>query len=196
MKKIFETLIESFSEHNVGITENFLGEQLAIQLKENLILLNVGKVLKSAGTGNEESVHQDTLVRNDKIYWLDKSHNDPYENEFFILMDVFIRYLNETCYTGITGYEFHYAWYEKGNFYKKHFDRFRNDDSRQFSMITYLNSDWNDGDGGELCIHHTDRVQLIAPTNGKSVFFNSSELEHEVLITNVPRLSITGWLKR
>ena len=112
-------------------------------------------------------------------------------------MDDFVQYLNETCYTGITSYEFHYAMYEKGSFYKRHLDRFRNDDRRLFSMITYLNADWQEGDGGELSIFHDDgQTQNISPTNGKSVFFKSDELEHEVLKTIVPRMSITGWLRR
>jgi len=51
------------------------------------------------------------------------------------------------------------------------------------------------GNGGELQIHHADHLQNISPTNGKSVFFKSSELAHEVLLTHVPRMSITGWLK-
>jgi SM-20-related protein len=59
----------------------------------------------------------------------------------------------------------------------------------------YLNADWQPADGGELCIYHTDRLQHISPINGKSVFFKSNEMEHEVLITGKPRLSITGWLK-
>ncbi len=135
------------------------------------------------------------LVRSDKIYWLDPKHNDPHENSFFELMDQFVRYLNSTCYTGITGYEFHYALYEKGSFYKKHLDQFQNNKSRAYSMIMYLNTDWQEKDGGELCIYHRDHVQTVAPRNGKCVFFKSSELEHEVLLTHQPRLSITGWLK-
>lgn len=35
----------------------------------------------------------------------------------------------------------------------------------------------------------------VSPMNGKCIFFKSSELAHEVLITNQQRLSITGWLK-
>jgi SM-20-related protein len=31
--------------------------------------------------------------------------------------------------------------------------------------------------------------------NGKGVFFKSGELEHEVLLANKMRMSITGWLK-
>jgi SM-20-related protein len=129
------------------------------------------------------------------IYWLDRSHDDVYENDFFELMDSFVKYLNETCYTGITGYEFHYALYEEGRFYKKHLDQFRTDGSRQYSMIMYLNADWKLSDGGELCIHQNGSLQNISPVNRKGVFFKSSELEHEVLLTNKPRMSITGWLK-
>jgi SM-20-related protein len=93
------------------------------------------------------------------------------------------------------GYEFHYALYEKDSFYKKHLDQFQNNKSRAFTMIMYLNVDWQEKDGGELCIYHDDTVQRISPMNGKCVFFKSSELVHEVLLTHKPRLSITGWLK-
>lgn len=195
MEKIFNTLIDSFIDNKVGITENFLSEGLAAHLKENLKALYNGKLLQSAGTGNDTLVVHNKLVRSDMIYWLDRKHNNAYENDFFDLMDKFVSYLNSTCYTGITGYEFHYALYEKGSFYKKHIDQFGNNNSRQYSMIMYLNADWVENDGGELCIHHQDSIQNITPVNGKSVFFKSSELEHEVMLTNKPRMSITGWLK-
>ncbi len=151
--------------------------------------------LLHAGTGNNITVNRDTKMRGDKIYWLDRIHNNASENDFFDLIDHFIAYLNRTCYTGITGYEFHYTLYEKGSFYKKHLDQFRNNKSRAYSMIMYLNSDWQQQDGGELCIHHAHHLQNISPMQGKSVFFKSDELEHEVLLTNKPRMSITGWLK-
>ena len=195
MLKTFNTLIDSFIDNKVGIAENFLSEALASHLKDNLKKLYSEKQLLNAGTGNETVIVQDKLVRGDKIYWLDRKHNDPYENDFFDLMDQFVIHLNSSCYTGITGYEFHYTLYEKGSFYKKHLDQFRNNGSRQYSMIMYLNADWKEKDGGELCIHHGDNLQNITPTNGKSVFFKSSELEHEVLLTNKSRMSITGWLK-
>ena len=197
MQKIFESFINSFIAEKVGISDDFLSKTLAGHLKDNLLGLFTENAMKAAGTGNDDIILRDTTVRNDKIYWLDKDHNNPHENAFFSLMDEFVIYLNETCYTGIKSYEFHYAMYEKGSFYKRHLDRFRNDDSRQFSMISYLNPDWTQGDGGELSIHHVDgKVQNISPISGKSVFFRSDELEHEVLETLVPRMSITGWLRR
>ena len=168
---------------------------LALHLKENLTALYDNKEFQHAGTGNSVSSVQNKLVRSDMIYWLDKKHNNQYENDFFELIDLFVSHLNSTCYTGITGYEFHYALYETGSFYTKHLDQFRNNDSRKYSMIFYLNSDWKQTDGGELRIFHNNSTQDIAPLNGTSVFFKSNELAHEVLLTKKPRMSITGWLK-
>jgi SM-20-related protein len=191
----FNTLIDSYIDHKVGVTENFLSDQLASDLKKNLIRLFGNKEMHAAGTGNDAVAAQNKSVRGDIIYWLDREHNDPFENSFFDLMDDFVSHLNRTCYTGITGYEFHYTLYDAGSFYKKHIDQFRNDKSRQYSMIMYLNEGWAEGDGGELCVYHDGVGETISPMNGKSVFFKSSELEHEVLLVNKPRMSITGWLK-
>ena len=99
------------------------------------------------------------------------------------MIDLFVLHLNSTCYTGIIAYEFHYVYYESGSFYKKHIDQFKNNDSRQYTMIFYLNENWELKDGGELCIHHAEKLQNISPQNGKSVFFKSSEVLHEVLTT-------------
>ena len=195
LQTTFDALIDSFVENKVGLAENFLSVALAAQLKGNLKNLYAGNQMLAAGIGNQTVTVRDKLIRSDKIYWLDPVHNDPHENSFFELMDSFVRYLNSTCYTGITGYEFHYALYETGSFYKKHLDQFQNNKSRAYSMIMYLNTDWVAADGGELCIYHADHTQTIAPINGQCVFFKSSELEHEVLLTHQPRLSITGWLK-
>lgn len=195
MDNTFNRLINSFIETQVGLTEDFLSVSLAAHLKANLKALYAGNQLKSAGIGNDSVFLQDKLIRSDKIYWLDRAHNDVHENTFFDLMDSFIVFLNRECYTGIMGYEFHYALYEKDSFYKKHLDQFQNNKSRAFTMIMYLNVDWQENDGGELCIYHDDVVQTISPMNGKCVFFKSSELVHEVLLTHKPRLSITGWLK-
>jgi SM-20-related protein len=195
LEKTFDTLIDTYLDTQVGIAENFLSIALAGRLKDNLDVLFKEKLLRAAGTGNEVLITHNKLVRSDSIYWLDRLHNNQHENDFFDLIDSFVAYLNRTCYAGITGYEFHYTLYEKGDFYKKHIDQFQNNGSRAYSMIMYLNADWLPEDGGELCIHHAEHLQYIAPVNGKSVFFKSSELEHEVLVTGKPRMSITGWLK-
>ncbi len=195
MQRAFDELIDSYMEDKVGIASHFLTDALTVDLKANLVALFAAENFRPAGIGNDLIQSHDQLIRKDQIYWLDRAHNDVHENSFFDRMDLFVRFLNQTCYTGITGYEFHYTMYEIGSFYKKHLDQFKNNKSRAFSMILYLNTDWQPSDGGELCIHHSDHKQTISPNNGKCVFFKSDELEHEVLLTNASRLSITGWLR-
>ena len=195
MEKDFETLIASFIENNIGISEHFLSDNLSNQLKINLLELHKQKLLLAAGTGNANKLAYNAAVRSDAIYWLDKKHDNQYENEFFNQIEDFIKYLNISCYAGITDCEFHYSLYEPGSFYKKHVDQFQNNSDRKYSMISYLNADWIESDGGELLIHQTDNNQKIAPTQGKTVFFKSDELLHEVLVTNQQRMSVTGWLK-
>lgn len=192
MDLIFDELIDSYLATNVGTVNNFLSAALSAHLVDNINALYAGDLLLSAGTGNNKLVNHDKLVRSDKIYWLDRIHNNLHENAFFDLMDSFVSHLNRSCYAGITGYEFHYTLYEKGSFYKRHLDNFKQNGTRAFSMIMYLNTEVN---GGSLRIYQGDGFSDITPNSGKSVFFKSDQLEHEVLITNLPRMSITGWLK-
>jgi SM-20-related protein len=63
-------------------------------------------------------------------------------------------------------------------------------------MISYLNADWKEADGGQLMVYQNYNNQKIAPEQGTTVFFKSNELQHEVLVTQQQRMSITGWLKR
>ena len=195
MENSFEALITTYIDNKVGISENFLSDDLANNLKKNLLALNQQDLLIAAGTGNSQAIVYDSAVRSDSIFWLDKKNNNAFENAFFEQIEAFISYLNESCFTGITGYEFHYSLYEKGDFYLQHFDQFQSNPSRKYSMISYLNSNWQPSDGGELLIHQGNSKQKITPIQGKTVFFKSDELLHEVLVTQNTRMSITGWLK-
>lgn len=196
MEESFETLIASFIENNIGIADDFLSEDLCQRLKENMLTLNERSLMETAGVGNDSKMIFDNLIRNDKIYWLDKKHNNEFENAFLDQIDAFVAHLNKTCFTNIKSYEFHYSLYEIGSFYRPHFDQFEDDDKRQFSMVSYLNPNWKNNDGGELQIYQNHNNQKISPIQGKTIFFKSHDLEHEVLVTNERRFSITGWLKR
>ncbi|CAM3570929.1 2OG-Fe(II) oxygenase [Flavobacterium gelidilacus] len=196
MNDSFEELISSYIDSKIGISKDFLSEALANSLKNNLLKLYKDEELKSAGIGHFGTFAKNKEIRSDVIYWLDKENNNPHEIEFFALIEDFITYLNKECFTGIKSYEFHYALYKPGTFYKRHLDQFQDTSNRQFSMITYLNVDWKEGDGGELKVYDGEKSQIVSPINRKTVFFKSNELEHEVLETNQLRLSITGWLRK
>ncbi len=196
MENHFEELINGYIETNVGIAEHFISKDLAGHLKQNLLGLYAKNLLLAAGTGNAKKLNHNTEVRSDVIYWLDRKHENQHENDFFDRIEDFILYLNKSCYAGITGYEFHYSLYEAGSFYKQHVDQFKDNSSRQYSMISYLNTNWQEKDGGHLLVQQEKGDQKISPTQGKTVFFKSNELLHEVQVTHSQRLSVTGWLKQ
>ncbi len=192
----FDLLINGFAENNIGIAEAFLSPTLCEGLQHNILQLQQDDKMKYAGIGNNNAGALNQSMRGDKINWLDRSSSNIHEQQFLDRVEAFIEYLNASCYTGINGYEFHYAVYEKGTAYKKHRDQFKTDSSRKFSLICYLNNDWLPEDGGALVMYPDDLPITILPEMQKAVFFKSSEMEHEVLPANRTRMSITGWLKR
>jgi SM-20-related protein len=196
LTSLFESIITSYISDGVGQSLDFMPLELAENLRRNLDQHHTNVELKHAGIGQNQDFQQDSNYRKDKIHWLEPETTDVSERAFFQLMDSWVEFLNRTCFTGISNYEFHYALYEEGSYYRRHLDQFANNDSRVFSMIIYLNEDWKDGDGGELIIYKENEHITISPSKHKLVFFDSSVLEHEVLTTRVPRKSITGWLKR
>lgn len=196
MTKQFDTLIDSYLANKVGIDKTFMSESLSRGLQQNIRQLQIDKTMTYAGIGNSKLKDSNQKMRGDKISWLDKSNNNAFENEFLELAEEFISHLNSTCYTGINSYEFHYAVYEKGSFYKRHMDQFKSDNNRKFSFINYLNEDWQEADGGQLHLYQDDSVQKIQPDSKTAVFFKSDEMEHEVMLCNRSRMSISGWLKR
>jgi SM-20-related protein len=196
MEAKFEELIEGFITGNVGISESFLSVSLSAALQQNLLRLKRDSRMEAAGIGNAHVKDKNQKIRGDKTSWLDTATKNPAEMEFLDTINQFMAHLNKTCFTGLNACEFHYALYEKGTFYSKHKDQLRNDNNRKFSMISYLNENWLDTDGGQLIIHQNETTQEIMPNNQKAIFFQSDVIEHEVAIARRPRMSITGWLKR
>ncbi len=196
MTNPFDLLIDTYLDNNIGIDAAFMSESLSKGLHKNILQLQKDDLMTAAGIGNLDVKDANQKMRGDKIYWMDKSHDNVFEQEFLQLAEDFIERLNSTCYAGINGYEFHYAVYPEGSFYKRHRDQFKNDSNRKYSLINYLNHNWIEDDGGQLLVYQNDTTQKILPHSQTAVFFKSDEMEHEVTKANRQRLSITGWLKR
>jgi SM-20-related protein len=196
MNEKYDAFINSFIDKKIGLCNFFLTPELAKHLQRNLEQLDQENKMFSAGIGNNLIKDHHQKQRGDKIYWLDKKNKDIHELAFLEEVENFIEYLNKTCYTGINAYEFHYALYETGSYYHRHKDQFKNNQDRKYTLINYLNDDWQEADGGALLVYQDDQTETILPTIQKAIFFQSSELEHEVAIAHRPRMSISGWLKR
>lgn len=196
MNEQFDELIDSFVSAKVGICNNFLPAELSAGLQLRMAALQQQGLMNAAGIGNSQIKDDKQLVRSDRIYWLNKNAENIYERGFLQYAEEFIARMNATCYSGINASEFHYAVYGVGSFYKRHKDQFKTDDSRKYSLVTYLNEDWLPEDGGQLQLFDNDKLQQVMPEARTAVLFKSDETEHEVMVANRPRLSISGWLKR
>ena len=131
----FDLLIDTYLENKIGIDADFLTEELSAGLQQNILQLQKDDLMTFAGVGNKKVMDTKQQMRGDKIYWMDKSHDNIFEQQFLTHIEEFIDRLNSTCYTGINGYEFHYAVYGQGSGYKRHKDQIKNDSNRKFSLI-------------------------------------------------------------
>jgi len=191
----YENIIDHLIENNYAQVDGFFDEATCVGLSNLLLEKEQAGFFKKATIGNKVNATEALAIRSDKISWIENDSENEFEKSFNTQVDDFCNYLNRTCYTGIRDWEFHYALFEKGAFYKRHIDRFKNDSSRKYSVVTYLNQNWTEADGGELVIYTDKKTITILPKWGRTVIFKSDLLEHEVKVSERNRLSITGWLK-
>ena len=196
MDSQFEQLIQGIMDRKYGTLEGFLPRDLVAQLRGNLQRHFEEGRMKPAGVGKNFTYQKSLKVRGDVIRWLEEGTEDPAEQTFFQTVQAFVDYLNATCYTGINAFEFHYALYGEGSFYKRHLDQFHQDHGRKYSFLVYLNDNWQVEDGGQLVLYLENEAVTIQPEGGRAVFFKADEVEHEVLPAHRTRMSIAGWLKR
>ena len=198
-ESIYEPVIDGILTEGYGILDNFLSPAEVATLATRLHARREAGQFRPAAIGNQQ-VTVEKAIRGDEILWLDEATAAPEEQAFLQRIGQFVQYVNQTCYLGLRDYEFHYACYPTGTFYKRHLDRFRSDSRRKLSVICYLNTDWQESDGGQLALYLSDadgseRQVMALPLGGRLVCFDSGQLEHEVFPATRERLSLTGWLK-
>jgi len=200
---LFEHLIDGILEQGYGVADDFLSPEEVAALAGTLQKRREAGEFRTAGIGNHQ-VTVATAIRGDEIRWLDPADATAEETAYLDRIQAFIEYVNQTCYLGLRDAEIHYARYPAGTFYKRHLDRFRADPvlgrRRKLSVICYLNTDWQESQGGELVVYRPrpegseDAIRIL-PTGGRLVCFESEKLEHEVLPATRERISLTGWLR-
>lgn len=188
-----KTALSDFKSKNYFIWDDFLSPgELALITADYLKIYNEGS-FKLAGTGNRER-NVDLEIRTDESYWLDPLALTSSQSIFWNRLEELKNALNEYFFLGLWSLDGQYSRYPVGGFYRKHLDRFSNNDQRTVSAVLYFNSAWISGDGGELRIHGSEKTDL-APIGGRLVCFSSSKILHEVLPSNKTRLSFAGWWK-
>jgi SM-20-related protein len=193
---LYERIISDISSQKYSIIDDFFSLDEILILRASLLEKHKEDEFKKSAIGNRVNKVIKKAIRGDIILWIDETMANRAESIFFNKINDLKAYLNRTCFMGINQKEFHYAIYPKGTYYKRHLDTFQNDDRRKLSIVCYLNNEnWQPENGGELVLYLDQEEKVIYPFPGKMVIFESQQLEHEVKPVNIPRYSITGWLK-
>ena len=152
--------------------------------------------LNPAGVGRGATQEVREAIRGDQIQWIDPGQAEACD-QYLTAMDQLRLAINQGLFLGLEDFECHFALYPPGAFYRRHLDRFRDDDRRMVSAVLYLNEGWQPQDGGQLRMFLADEVEHdVEPVAGCLVVFLSGEVPHEVLPAGRERLSLTGWFRR
>ncbi|MFK3774727.1 2OG-Fe(II) oxygenase [Pseudomonas sp. NPDC089406] len=152
--------------------------------------------LNPAGVGRGTAQEVREAIRGDQIQWLDPGESAPCD-QYLGAMDSLRQAINQGLFLGLEDFECHFALYPPGAFYRRHLDRFRDDDRRMVSAVYYLNENWQPADGGQLRMFlEGEQVHDVQPVAGTLVVFLSGDVPHEVLAAGRERLSLTGWFRR
>jgi SM-20-related protein len=189
-----DAIADALRHHGACRLPDFPDPVLTAALRADLLRLRATSGLAPAATGRGEGRGLRADVRGDATLWLDDARTGDAAAAYLAQLDALRVALNRRLFLGVDEVEAHYALYPPGASYAKHRDRFRDDDARVVSFVTYLNPDWGDEDGGALRLSLDDGDIDIAPRTGSVCFL--SELEHEVLPATRDRLSIAAWMRR
>ncbi|HKM38129.1 MAG TPA: 2OG-Fe(II) oxygenase [Thiopseudomonas sp.] len=193
---LFARIVDDLATHGWSQQSIFIPTNLTTQLaNECHQRAQQGELAPAAvGRGIAKVVHEN--IRGDHIQWLDAGENTAVDR-YLALMEQLRTAINQLLFLGLEDFESHFALYPPGAFYKKHLDRFRDDDRRTVSCVAYLNEQWLPEQGGALRLYLEDgRIHDVVPQAGTLIVFMSAQVPHEVLPATRDRLSVTGWFRR
>ena len=197
MKNKVDAILADIDKQGWTVQKDFFSPELIQQLQQRLNSLRDEGKLKHAGVGRERDFHIEQSIRNDLISWFDEEDLASAEKDFIAILNELQQAFNKNFYLGLFEVEIHFALYSPNAFYKRHLDQHKDQDSRVLTVVTYLNDNWDEEDGGELCIYlkNGQRV-IVSPQAGTFVCFFSADFEHEVFPAKRERASITGWFRK
>lgn len=191
-----DLLLELSEKGYVISPSGFLAPNETDELLEDYRELERSQRFRSAGVGKNLKHQLSTEIRRDQILWFEPEALLPGQAKLWFRLQRLKDDINRELFAGLWDLEGHFALYPRGGFYRRHLDRFSNDDARAITVTYYLNESWRPEDGGELVIYDGDREILVEPRLGTLVIFRSDQLEHEVRESKTERRSFAGWFRR
>lgn len=189
-------ILDDLAERGWSVQTDALPAGLAAALAAECRRRHTAGELARASVGRGSGQLVDEGIRGDHIQWLGRGET-PATEQYLDLLDELREALNRELFLGLEDYECHFALYPPGSFYRRHLDRFRDDDRRTVTTVCYLNADWQPEHGGALRMALAGGEELdVLPAVGTLVVFMSADFPHEVLPAGRERLSLTGWYRR
>lgn len=192
---LFERICRDLVADGFSICRNALppglSESLAIQANSYH-----EQAFDPAGIGRGQQFEKNAQVRNDQILWIEG--DSPVGQKWLDWTSALQSYINRRLFLGLFSFESHFAHYPPGSFYKRHMDAFKGQSNRILTLVTYLNHNWQEQDGGALKLYRCaddQRGITILPDFGTLVVFLSEDFPHEVLTTHRDRFSVAGWFR-
>ncbi|QXH56878.1 2OG-Fe(II) oxygenase [Pseudomonas maumuensis] len=193
---LLSTIVDDLATRGWSQQSLFLPDELSRALAAECRRRYAEGELNPAGIGRGAAQEIREAIRGDQIQWIDPGESEVCDR-YLGAMDDLRQAINQGLFMGLEDFECHFALYPPGAFYKRHLDRFRDDDRRMVSAVLYLNEGWQPQDGGQLRMFLKGDVEHdVAPLAGSLVVFLSGEVPHEVLPAGRERLSLTGWFRR
>jgi SM-20-related protein len=192
-----EAIVSALAEPGWCVVPDFLNAAETTALRNECLDANTNSAFHRAGVGRGASeVRSD--IRGDHVLWVDEAHAGPVLHNVLARLEAIRLAVNQALFLGLFDVELHFAIYPPGTGYRRHLDRFQDDDRRTLTVILYLNGNWSPADGGLLRFWPDERADAleIEPAGGTLVTFLSDRFWHEVLPTQRQRLSLTGWFRR
>ena len=199
---MIDSVVQQLAEKGWCALPGFLSADLVQRLAQDAEALYESGQLHPAATGQGTQREVRAGLRDDAIAWLGENPASQAQREYLSRMEELRLAANRELQLGLFDLEAHFARYPAGARYQKHLDIFQQDSRRTLSVICYLNSNWQEAEGGQLRIYLDETGQDAArhvdilPEGGTLACFLSHRFAHEVLPASRERLSLTGWFRR
>ncbi len=201
-------ICEAIHDSGMAVETSFIANLEVAALAEEARRRDAGGEFHDARVGRAASRTLAGDIRGDRILWLDEGSPAPVEMPLWSALTGLRDALNRALFLGLFSIEAHYSIYPAGTRYRRHRDRFRDDDRRILSCVIYLNEAWQSSDGGELRVYcddcgndggddgGDDGARDIVPAGGTLACFLSERFEHEVLPATRDRIAVAAWFLR
>ncbi|MBI1770021.1 MAG: 2OG-Fe(II) oxygenase [Bacteroidetes bacterium] len=190
----FNAIADGLAEDGIAVVDSFLNSDEVKSIGEEDEFKDGLLQFKKAGIGQAQERQINESIRGDYIQWIDPASASAPIQIYLEKLSRLRTFLNQSLFLSLKDVEVHKTIYPPQSYYKRHLDQFKKDDHRKLSVICYLNEEWKESDGGQLRVYFPDGSKDFFPIAGRLVCFRSDLLEHEVLPTERPRMSLTGWM--